>query len=63
MPAGSIYWIEKDMMGDTLINTRCSHLEEEMDYAYFEIRSYFIHSVHPPTYKSSILAAMACAST
>ncbi len=47
MPAGSIYWIEKDMMGDTLINTRCSHLEEEMDYAYFEIRSYFIHSVHP----------------
>lgn len=47
MPAGSIYWIEKGMMGDKLINTACTHLNQREEFAYFEIYSYFIHSVHP----------------
>lgn len=47
MPAGSIYWIEKDMMGEELINTKCTHLDREEEFSYFEVKSYFIHSVHP----------------
>ena len=47
MPAGSIYWIEKGMMGDRLINEACTHLDQTEEFAYFEIHSYFIHSVHP----------------
>lgn len=47
MPAGSIYWIEKEMLGDRLNNTACTHLGKTEDYGCFEVRSYFIHSVHP----------------
>lgn len=47
MPAGSIYWIEKGLMRTELINTKHMHLDEENDYGCFEIKSYFIHSVHP----------------
>ena len=32
MPAGSIYWIEKGLMGTELINTKHMHLDEENDY-------------------------------
>lgn len=34
-------------MGTELINTKHMHLDEENDYGCFEIKSYFIHSVHP----------------
>lgn len=46
MPIGKTYWIEKNMLGETLENIDFD-MDGRMDHVRFGIKSSFIHADHP----------------